>query len=620
MFQSRGAACRSQAPGYASYIHWDAICEEVNDTTVRHILQANGVEVTGQQEATLIQYIMMHAKILFALADITDELHLTLNLAALQLTDDYLPIVWDAAQCRAKSLSGAPKCHRALDWFSPRFFPTPRKHRSWIENFCRAQWQFLAPVFTDSEIVYPLSNDCPLPFTYYNDESSAGANSLLAKAEIHPSHWKTIRLDTESDCSSGSGVSVAIKKITKQHEATDKWVQVEVAALELVRSLHHPHLINFLTSYRQAGNHYLIFEWANGGDLSHFWRTTSPKPLGPEDPSHRQTIIWAINQMAGLAAGLHKLHTEDKYGVHCRHGDLKPPNIVRSTTHRDPSSKPHGRLLITDMGVAKVNDKATYVGRSSGNLKATIRYQSPEFMFRLNPDSPTSRAYDMWSMGCTLLEFIIWLLYGPKSLEVFNNSFPNTTFFSGDVRGGILLNSAVKHWVDHMQTGALSTEAAYCVSDALRDILKFILKRMLIQDVRPELEPQLEKNKAPRIVVEAPDDDKPLALHHKKRAVSGELLELLEAVRNKNNMSYFLREAADVQDNLLPPSPPRRSTSPPLPRNSLEPSALGSLLVPVIDVQETASMLTWDQLRPKFADLPQGRAHPDHPVCTLLPS
>lgn len=616
MFQSGGAVCESQAPGRASYIHWGAICREVNDTTIREILKGNEVEVNEQQEATLIQYIVMHAKILFALADITDVLHLTLNLAALQLTDDYLPIVWDTAQCRAKSLSGAPKCHRALDWFSPRFFPTSRKHWSWIQNFYRAQWQFLAPVFTDSEIVYPLSNDCPLPFTYYSDESSAGANSLLAKAEIHPSHWKAIRLDTASDNSSGGGISVAIKKITKQHEATDKWVQVEVAALELVRSLHHPHLINFLTSYRQAGSHYLIFEWANGGDLSHFWRTTNPKPLAPDDPSHRQTIVWAVNQMAGLAAGLHKLHTEDKYGVHCRHGDLKPPNIVRSTTHTNASSKPHGRLLITDMGVAKVNDKATYVGRSSGNLKATIRYQSPEFMFRLNPDSPTSRAYDMWSMGCTLLEFIIWLLYGPKQLEVFNNSFPNTTFFSGNVRGGIVLNSAVQHWVDHMQAGALSSDARLCVSDALRDILRFILKRMLIQDIRPELELPLEEE-TPLIFVEAPDDDdKPLVSKQNKRAVSGELLKLLEAVRDNNDMSYFLREPADIQDNLLPPSPPRRSTSALSLRGKPEQSAAESLLVPGIDVQETASMLTWDQLRPKFADLPQGQAHPDHPVCT----
>ncbi|KAH9207938.1 kinase-like domain-containing protein, partial [Leptodontidium sp. 2 PMI_412] len=360
-----------------------------------------------------------------------------------------------------------------------------------INNFCNSQWKFLAPVFTDSEIVYPLHTSCPLPFPVYKEEPGEGAYSSLVKGEIHASHWKTIRRQPENTAASRSNVPVAIKKITKQHEATDKWVQVEVAALELVRSLHHPHLINFLTSYRVAGCHYLIFDWANGGNLGQFWKTHTPYNL-PEQVqvallSHRESITWAIEQMAGLAAGLDKLHREDEHGVHCRHGDLKPANIVRSTTDDDLKFKSHGRLLITDMGIANVNDKATHLGWRSGDVKATIRYESPEFLSRLNPDSPTSRAYDIWSMGCTMLEFIIWLLYGPTQVDVFNASFPGTTFFSSNIAESIL-NSAVQHWVDHMQRGPLSEDATHCISEALRDILNFILKRVLIQDVRPELE------------------------------------------------------------------------------------------------------------------------------------
>lgn len=166
MFESRGATCESSAPGRCSFVHWGAICEEVNDATVRKILNDNEVEAGEQQESALAQYIVTHAKILFALADRTDALHLTQKLVTSKITDDYLPIEWDEDQDRAKSLSGGSKDDEALDWFSPSSFDNPRKHRAWIENFYQRQREFLAPIFTDIEIVYPLHKHCPLPFTY----------------------------------------------------------------------------------------------------------------------------------------------------------------------------------------------------------------------------------------------------------------------------------------------------------------------------------------------------------------------------------------------------------------------------------------------------------------------
>jgi serine/threonine protein kinase len=630
LFASEGTKCQSRAPGSAEYFNWSAICQEVNDESLLSILEAADVTVEACQETQLTQYILAHAKIIFALADKTNAHKLVPLLTIFNLTDDYLPIVWDETQCRAKSLSGASKDDKALEWFnfSPNF-ENVRAHKYWIESFCNLQWKFLAPVFTDSEIVYPLHDSCPLPFTYYTIEQSTGANSFLVKGDIHAAHWKAIRRQSENTTARRSNVPVAIKTITKQHEAIDKWVQVEVAALELVRSLHHPHLINFLTSYRQAGNHYLIFDWANGGNLSEFWETHSPIPYNlPRQIaplSHQESIIWAIKQMTGLAAGLHKLHSEDKHGVHCRHGDLKPANIVRSTTDDDSRWKSHGHLLITDMGVAKVNDKATHVGRSSGNVKATIRYQSPEFLFRMNPDAPTSRAYDIWSMGCTLLEFVIWLLYGPSQLKAFNNSFPNTTFFSGNLEDGIKLNSAVKHWVDYMQQRPLSKDATHCISEALKDILDFILERVLIRDVRPELEepnipvddPFPNEAQVPELVVDAPDMEQNPAPNNgqDKRADSGELLKLLKKVCDREDLSYFLAESPNGEGHILQPPPARKPTMAPSLEGSPMLAAAGHLQIPLGNIQETTSMLSWEQLQPQFADLPQGQAHPHQPVC-----
>ena len=371
LFESKGAICDSEATRGISHASWSAICQEINEAAIHAALEDNELKVEAKQLTQLTQYILAHAKILFALVDKTGGFVRVPMLVEFTLTDDYLPIVWDQTQGRAKSLSGASKDDRALEWFNRLpSIQNKKDHKIWIDNFCNSQWKFLAPVFTDSEIVYPLHTSCPLPFPVYKEEPGEGAYSSLVKGEIHASHWKTIRRQPENTAASRSNVPVAIKKITKQHEATDKWVQVEVAALELVRSLHHPHLINFLTSYRVAGCHYLIFNWANGGNLGQFWKTHTPYNL-PEQVqvallSHRESITWAIEQMAGLAAGLDKLHREDEHGVHCRHGDLKPANIVRSTTDNDLKFKSHGRLLITDMGVANVNDEAERRARIAG--------------------------------------------------------------------------------------------------------------------------------------------------------------------------------------------------------------------------------------------------------------
>ena len=46
-----------------------------------------------------------------------------------------------------------------------------------------------------------------------------------------------------------------------------------------------------------------------------------------------------------------------------------------------------------------------------------MQYEAPEAIGELN--GPRSRLYDVWSMGCITLEFIIWLLYGNDELNNF---------------------------------------------------------------------------------------------------------------------------------------------------------------------------------------------------------
>ncbi|XTI87526.1 hypothetical protein V2W45_1486271, partial [Cenococcum geophilum] len=96
----------------------------------------------------------------------------------------------------------------------------------------------------------------------------------------------------------------------------------------------------------------------------------------------------------------------------CRYGDLKPANII-------PGGHLLRHLCITNIGVAKVNNRAIFVRLTSGTFK---------FKFWVSLGILTLRAYDIWSIGCILLEFVIWLLYKPDWLVKFNNTFSGIFF------------------------------------------------------------------------------------------------------------------------------------------------------------------------------------------------
>ncbi|KAK9424293.1 hypothetical protein SUNI508_13746 [Seiridium unicorne] len=159
-----------------------------------------------------------------------------------------------------------------------------------------------------------------------------------------------------------------------------------------------------------------LFPWADGGNLRDFWeemdRTYKRRPVPPGLTS------WALKQMCGLADALALLYTQN-----CRHGDLKPGNILH---FKDGSQK--GRLVIADFGLAKFHILDTKIRNEKSSLfDRTLRYEPPEM--EEDNQTPRSRNYDIWSMGCILLEFSIWLVYGWEYLEKFTTTNVNEMFW-----------------------------------------------------------------------------------------------------------------------------------------------------------------------------------------------
>ena len=197
------------------------------------------------------------------------------------------------------------------------------------------------------------------------------------------------------------------------------------------------HLTELHWAFRRQNTHFMIFPWAEGGSLGDFWHDKDPMKF-----TATELHQWMKNNIIGLLGGVHALH---KLG--CCHGDLKPGNILVFSEQKNPLNPEQrdyvyefgwaindaisklllprelGILKITDFGTARANLNATMARTRDPNaLIGAQRYAPPEFdRNELAHNSPRSRSYDVWSMGCILLEFIIWACYGGDSVGRFSS-------------------------------------------------------------------------------------------------------------------------------------------------------------------------------------------------------
>ena len=175
--------------------------------------------------------------------------------------------------------------------------------------------------------------------------------------------------------------------------------------MEKIKDIHHLHLIQHIDTFKKGKRYYVIFPWANGGDLKIFWEQTKP------DVRSQNLTYWSLQQMLGLASALEALH-----GLNCRHGDLKPENIFHFKEDQED-----GTLIIADFGVSKVHDKGTMLRTGRTFERATTpSHEPPEVISDHENDTPRSRKYDIWSMGCILLEFVLWLLTDYELIKEFD--------------------------------------------------------------------------------------------------------------------------------------------------------------------------------------------------------
>ena len=257
----------------------------------------------------------------------------------------------------------------------------------------------------------------------------------------------------------------------------------EYEVLSTMKTVNSRHLVKRLAAYKGGNSNIVgafLFPWATS-DLTGFWHKNSA------DHDTPQMYKWIFAQIKGLAEALSLLDRAfETFKKNVRHGDLKPDNILWFS---GPSKDDLGYLAIADVGLAKVHAEITKKRNGpTSTLFASEPYAAPEMTF--NPfKKPTSRKYDMWSMGCICIEAIIWLMYGQSELQRFtfgpSQASGNATriverFYTYDKLPITLtakLDGRVNNWMEHIRKDELCGDHT-----AIQELLNFVRDRLLMPD------------------------------------------------------------------------------------------------------------------------------------------
>ncbi|KAK4203972.1 kinase-like domain-containing protein [Triangularia verruculosa] len=533
----------------------------VNPRTIRSVLP-------NKASSEIVDFICHHGKSFFLIlvvgnaASPQDLLSIMQSCRDHNMTDEQLPV--DRIAC----VGGKSPCD-----------PRQMHHEAWnvfhddiwtyiCRPFYREQGTFTAPVFRKDEFIYDLKEGCVLPVIRKGQERD-GHFSTVYEAYIHPAHHEEGRRSKQP-------LHVALKKLKPLSSEPGYNVQTawnhEASALEEINKLQHHNLIRPIAAIRCGSEHYIMFEWADGGSLRELWESqgSEPKDLdadrvmvvieelrglvgalstlhGTNTRTKTANVVRRAANLAGMAASerlavpanpARRRHEEAKDSEHntpsvsslkspkktpeirvrfaepsddglsfrsedpnrsyvseesdassdehWRHGDLKPDNILQFTMSTKDSSRWLGTLKIADLGLAKQHIFATARRNDMTDQKyTTSHYEAPEAV--ANVHLPRSRRFDIWSMGCVILEFVIVILYGNKGLDTFydqqkirENLNMDTLYFSVD-RNVARVSAIVRHWIAQILKDAECDRPS-----ALGDLVRLVRDRLLIVELPSE--------------------------------------------------------------------------------------------------------------------------------------
>ncbi|KAK3502515.1 hypothetical protein B0T13DRAFT_430379 [Neurospora crassa] len=415
---------------------------------------------------------------------IRDFRHHKIGTNASPITDDFLPIT----ETKKKEVP---------------FFNSFQRRGHWnvvkVTDFCVKQWTFLAPVLPPPERDgVPLLKVDPLtilPFTKAH-RVDAGAFGEVYKVMLCPSNMLTEHLKNSY---------IAVKRMRdpnpedeqSQRNPGQQWTR-EVETHAEIQRTNHPHIIDFIAAIERGTARYLLFSWADQGNLQSLW-------VKHKSPLLSSTLVEdVIRQLRGLADALDELHNCGEKGKDAdsswRHGDVKPQNILSRSKQKvnastqQPGSDDQldiGHLMMSDLGLAKHHSVATKVRNDRTSTRSTTFRYSPPEVYTLEETESTarSRRYDIWSMGCVILEFSIWLLYGWHALDDFNKKIitadwgEQCPWFTATIKPGKGKTAKLHGIVEHTINFILKEDPECRDQTALRELVELVRDKLLVVEL-----------------------------------------------------------------------------------------------------------------------------------------
>ncbi|KAK3655948.1 hypothetical protein LTR22_009957 [Elasticomyces elasticus] len=450
----------------------------------KHITKEVVEQCLTESTKGLLRSIYPRARIIFAtlaLSSKSSQFHTSLQeLIALNITDADLPIEIkreNGVHFAWTIVAGDP--NKVAKAFRPVFHGW-----SWdkVKNFSDQQWMFLAPVFS------PGSNN-------------SGHFGDVRKAFLDPEHQEGFEWWSEMGMDSRLWIAVKEYKHGEGADVAKRAWEGEAKVCEQMPT--DEYLVPRIAAVAQADRYYLLLPWADGGDLLSFWREQ------PTPTFNGSNTMEMLKQFRGLATATHNMHSDGKMsmalksvtttgalstptinepgvsingepsqaaGSHWRHGDMKPENILRFKI----KGRWLGNLKMADFGLAKSHSQNTdHRGFPTEATHGTLQYEAPEVS--TSGPAPRSRLYDIWSLGCVLLETVIWFLYGLEQLEQFWDTpimkGKGTLYYT--TKGSTAeVSEVASSWTRHILAHDLECNALG--GSALRDLLLLVQEKLLV--------------------------------------------------------------------------------------------------------------------------------------------
>jgi serine/threonine protein kinase len=270
--------------------------------------------------------------------------------------------------------------------------------------------------------------------------------------------------------------------------------------VQTIRDRKHDYIVKLFASFSAGRENpwgpdcrveclHMLFEHTKSGNMHTWLWLEEDEYTEKERHDHIKETIQTIVEAVTC------IH-ESRNGDIAFHHDLKPSNILRF-------EGPPAVWKICDFGMAKlknVNDGSATVHRTDNHF-GTYDYQPPEY-FDDAKDPRHGRPFDMWSLGCIMLELLTVWKHGRKKsgIREFRRRRGENTVIESPKRwqGRDLTSSkedysfhnnriTIQEWMEHLRDGTAEGDDFCRLLDLVEEMLVDRYQRIFIWELHMDL-------------------------------------------------------------------------------------------------------------------------------------